>query len=174
MSDFHQTFRKCFFYWYYVCVQIWSHLRHLNGSYDHLSIFSFNMENIGKIAFRKKTLRGEGHKNWTTHCRCIKIGQKVRLVSKLKVTENGAPPGHLKNLVPKNPRGGSYWPPPPTGVNRVKLVCYPRFRLVSKMGSTSSRSCTVHELWSILCQKFGKIRGSTKWAKMPQKWAKND
>ena len=48
MSDFHQTFRKCFFYWYYDCVQIWSHLHHLNGSYEQLRFFRLIWKYIGK------------------------------------------------------------------------------------------------------------------------------
>ena len=34
-SDFHQTFRKCFFPWYLGCVQIWSHLHYLNESWAY-------------------------------------------------------------------------------------------------------------------------------------------
>ena len=44
MSDFHQTFRKCFSYWYEVTVQIWSDLHYLNKSYDNFCILPFCME----------------------------------------------------------------------------------------------------------------------------------
>ena len=44
MSDFHQTFRKCFSYWYLTSVQISSHLRHLNRKYSNFCIFGYNME----------------------------------------------------------------------------------------------------------------------------------
>ena len=50
--------------------------------------------------------------------------------------------------------------------------CFSPFCLVSKMGSTSLVSCMVRELWWVLCQHFGKIRGSTELTQMGQNGTK--
>ena len=47
-SDFQKNFRKCSSTSYYVCVQRWSHLEHLNGSYSIFRIVRFSMGIIGK------------------------------------------------------------------------------------------------------------------------------
>ena len=47
-SDFQKNFRKCSTTSYYVCVQRWSHLEHVNGSYSIFRIVRFSMGIIGK------------------------------------------------------------------------------------------------------------------------------
>ena len=42
-SDFQKKFTKCSSTSYYVCVQRWSHLEHLNGSYSIFRIVRFSM-----------------------------------------------------------------------------------------------------------------------------------
>ena len=116
-SEFHQNHRKCLYYQYLTCVQIWTHLDNFEIRNIHFCDFGYNMENpihflptsdkcgiksflcMHSCQFFQKTCKTKSNK------KCQKLGPSAR--ANFEFSDNFR-------------QGGPYGPPPVW--NRVKLI----------------------------------------------------
>ena len=112
MSDFHKNFRKWPPGGYLVCVQIWSHLHHLNKSYAIFRFFQFCMGIYRKIEENHTYLRQKLHIFTYRGHRYIKLSGNVQNRIKIKVAKTQAFGLCQFSVICNNITGGINLPPP--------------------------------------------------------------